>query len=54
MKIDARGTIPYILVMGLVVANRGIAAGATVDIVLGVLSIPCAWIIWRHGGAPGR
>lgn len=44
-----RGTIPYVIVMGIVVTKHGLEVGSGIDVFLGVLSIPCAWIIWRQG-----
>ena len=47
-----RYLIPYILVMGAIVAKQSWATGDRLNFALGILAIPCAYAIWRYGSYP--
>lgn len=43
-----RYMIPYVLVMGLIVGKQAWATGNHLNLLLAVLSLPCAVALWRY------
>lgn len=46
---ELRFIIPYILVMGIIVAKSGLSDGNMLNFSLSLISVPCAVLIWMRG-----